>query len=230
MPRVIVCLKEWIRRIQYRTAAIRLSTLLRSLLLGARLRQTIRNDGICGRVERETDVGSGNFEIGVGISSQTITPVHDAVVTGVDGRLQHGFRNVAAKGIEEVAGTSTGVAGGQDSRAMFLQDVLAHGFGCLQHGAMGDGAVKWRSQSDDGRHIIRSLTRDRTGDDASQTMTDEMDLALRLKEGFFYTRIQTLLDEDIRAFGVNSDARKVRTISNATDPGVKLREISVGTK
>src|ERR1017187_1645902 len=111
---------------------------------------------------------------------------------------------------------------------MFLQDMFAHGFRRLQNSAMRDGAAEWRRQCCHRRHILGPLPGGGTGDDASKAMTDEMDFPLSLKKCFLDTGIETLLDQDIRALGIDADAGEVRPVSDAPEPGVELRKIRVG--
>src|SRR5450631_1143416 len=88
---------------------------LRSLFARPCLGQTVRDDGVGGRVKRQPDVGSRNLKIAIDIPGQAITPIDDAIVAGVDGCLQHRVWNAATQGIDEVTRTSAGVAGWQDS-------------------------------------------------------------------------------------------------------------------
>src|SRR5215470_3880671 len=103
--------------------------------------QALRHDRIHGRVESHSDVRTWDFEVRTRLPRHAIAPVHNTVVTGVNGRLKHGTRDVATQRVDEIAGALSGVAAGKHGAAVFALNLQAYGICGLKHGAIGNGAL-----------------------------------------------------------------------------------------
>src|SRR5208337_4814449 len=98
-----------------------------------RLRQALGDDTIHRRIKCHSDVSARDFKVDFRIPGHAIAPVHDAVIAGVNRGLEHRVRNVALQRVHKIAGAAPGVAGGQYSWAMLLQDSLANAFGSVEN-------------------------------------------------------------------------------------------------
>jgi hypothetical protein len=87
------------------------------------------------------------------------------------------------------------------------ENVLADGFSRLEHGPMRDSTAERCSETDHGGYVFWSLSGDRARQNATETVTDEMKLAASIVQGLLDARIEALLDQDIRTFRVDADAR-----------------------
>src|ERR1019366_7447561 len=115
-----------------------------------------------------------------------------------------------------------GVAGGQYSWAMLLQDSLANAFGRVENSSSGSGAAKWRSQGDDRSDISWPLARHRACDHPSEAVADQVTSPLGFGQGSLYGLVQLALDQEIRALGIDTDAGKIRPVSDALQPAVEF--------
>jgi len=61
-------------------------------------------------------------------------------------------------------------------------------------------------------------------------MADQMDLAPGLSQRFVDGLVQAALDQQVRAFRIDADARKIRPVPNAAEPGVKLHKVEIGAE
>lgn len=69
---------------------------------------------------------------------------------------------------------------------------------------MGDRAAKRRAQGDDGSYIRGPLCSDRAGNNSSQTVADEMQLAPRFSQRFLDGGIQLAFDQQVGALAVEA--------------------------
>ena len=101
---------------------------------------------------------------------------------------------------------------------MLLQDVLSHRFGGAQNRAVHHCAAKRRSQGDDGSDIVRALAGHGTRDDSSKAVANQVDLLSGVEERFFDVLVESPLDQQVGALGVQADAREIRPIADPAQP------------
>src|ERR1019366_1993963 len=197
------------------------------VLLRASKMKAVGNDAVDGGVECEPDVGAGNFEVASGIVGEAITPIDNAVILGIDRRLDHRFGNLRFEGADEIAGTVGGVAVGKNLGAVFLEDLRASTFGGRKNGTMRDYAPEGRSDGDDGSDIVGTLMSDGAGDDTTQTMTDDVDLSIGFAQSLVDGAGEAIANEEGRALGVEIDSRDIGAITDTVEPAVQVAEIFV---
>jgi hypothetical protein len=113
---------------------------------------------------------------------------------------------------------------------MLEQDTLSNGVSSVENGATGSGAAERRSQSNNGRDVARSLTRNGTCDDAAKAMTNKVNLSSGFGSRPLNRLVQMALDQEIWTLGIDADAGKIRPISNALQPGVEFHQIKIGAQ
>src|SRR5208283_1814361 len=91
-------------------------------------------------------------------------------------------------------------------------------------------ATKRCGERNNRRDINGSLVGDRAGNNATQTVANQVDLALGLHERLLNVLVQATLDQDVRAVCIEADAGKVRAIADAFQPGAQLRQIVVSAQ
>src|SRR5579884_351605 len=111
---------------------------------------------------------------------------------------------------------------------MFLENAFAHRFGSAQNGAVRYCPTKRRSQRDHRGHIAGTLSRRRARNHSTQAVANEMNLAPGFPDGTIDGFGKAALDEEIRAVSVDADSRKIRFVTDARQPGVKLHQIDIG--
>src|SRR4029077_9651672 len=109
-----------------------------------------------------------------------------------------------------------------NSLSMLFENTKTNRFGGSQHGAIRHRAAGGRRERDERSHVFRPLTCDRTCDDTTKTMTDQMNLAPGFGQRLFDGLVQTALNEKVGAFRVEADAGKIGTVPNPPQPRVKL--------
>ena len=87
-----------------------------------------------------------------------------------------------------------GIAAWKYVAAVLGQDAPSNRLRGTQNAAMRDCTAKRRTQANDGSYICGSLRRDRAGDDSSQTMANEVELAARFGERLLNGLIQLTPD------------------------------------
>ena len=92
---------------------------------------------------------------------------------------------------------------------------------------MGDGAAKRGRQRNHRSDIIRPLACYRPRDQSSQAVADQVNFSFGFGQGSFDRLVQMTLDQQVRALGVDPDARKIRPIADAPQPTVELHQIKV---
>src|ERR1700687_320578 len=100
----------------------------------------------------------------------------------------------------------------------------------MKDAAMCHRSTEGGTQGDYGCDIVRPLVGHRAGDDAAQAVAYEMNLALGFQQRPCDVLIETMLDKQVRTFRIQANARKIRTVPNARQPGMQLLEIRVSTQ
>lgn len=106
------------------------------------LGKSVGDDRVRRGIKRHPDVRARNFEVRLYLACHAIPPIHNTVVPGVNRRLHHRIRKIAAQGVDEVAGALPGIAIGKHTPTVFLEDADADRVGCLTNGLVGDGAAE----------------------------------------------------------------------------------------
>ena len=83
---------------------------------------------------------------------------------------------------------------------------------------MSHRAAERRRQRNDGSNVSCPLRRDRTGDNASQTVADQMDPAAGLGERLVNDLVQAAFNQQVRTLCVEIDAGKERPVSDPSQP------------
>src|ERR1035437_10722432 len=123
-----------------------------------------------------------------------------------------------------------GVASGKHSSAVLFQDTPADRFGCAQDAGVSYGAAEWRAERDDGSDVLWPLPRDRTGDNASQTVADQMDPAAGLGQRLLHGFIQAAFNQEVRALCVETDAGKEGFVPYPSQPFMQREQVMIGTQ
>ncbi len=79
-------------------------------------------------------------------------------------------------------------------------------------------AAERRAQGDDGSDVLWPLGRDGTGDNASQTVADQMDPAAGLGECLLHGFIEAAFNQEVRALCVEIDAGKEGFVPDPSQP------------
>lgn len=87
-----------------------------------------------------------------------------------------------------------------------------------------------RPQRNDRSYVLCPLRRDRTGDNASQTVADQMDPAAGLGERLFHGFIQTAFNQEVWAFCVQTDAGKESFVPDPSQPFMQREQVMIGKK
>ena len=172
-------------------------------------------------------MGSRHFKVHSGLAGETIAPINEAITARVDGRLQYRTGHIAPQRMEKIAGTTAGIAGRKYLPSVFFEDVPANRFSGLKHSSMGHGSAKRSRQTDHRGDVVWSLSGDRTRQDATETVADYVQFSTGILQRLLDTGIQMLLDQNVGTLGVDSDAGKIRPVSDSSEPCVKLCEIGV---
>ena len=159
-----------------------------------------------------------NWEIGFWVICLAIPPVNHSVIARVNRSFDHRRRHTALQGIHKIAGAVPGVAIGKHRTAVLFQDAVANHFGCAQDAGMRHGTAERCAQRDDGSNVLWPLPRDRTGDNASQTVADQMDLAAGFGERLLNGFIQAAFNQEVRTLCVETDAGKEGLVSYPSQP------------
>lgn len=72
--------------------------------------------------------------------------------------------------------------------------------------------------------------RHRAGDHASQAMSNEMNFFPCLRSRAIDGLIQMPLDEKVGAVGVEPDPRKIRLVTNSSQPAMKFHQVEVSSQ
>ena len=120
--------------------------------------------------------------------------------------------------MHKIAGAATGVAIGKHRRPAVFQDAVANRFGCEQDGRMSRRTAERCPQRDDRSDVLWPLRRDRTGDNPSQTVADQMDPAAGFGECFLNGLIQAAFNQEVRTLCVQTDAGKEGSESDPSQP------------
>ncbi|MGB9335273.1 MAG: hypothetical protein WCB14_09725 [Candidatus Acidiferrales bacterium] len=83
---------------------------------------------------------------------------------------------------------------------------------------MSHSAAERRPQRNDGSNVLWPLRSDRTGDDASQTVADQMDSPAGFGKRPVDGLIQAALNQEVRTLGVQIDAGKEGPVSDPSQP------------
>src|SRR5512141_2125060 len=80
-------------------------------LLGSLSRgEALGHDGVGRRVECHADVSTRYFHIHIRVHRHAITPIDDAIMTGINGGFDHRVGHLAPERFQEIAGTFSRVA------------------------------------------------------------------------------------------------------------------------
>jgi hypothetical protein len=109
------------------------------------------------------------------------------------------------KEFKKVACAMPGITFWKHAAAMLCQDATSNHFGGTQDGGMSDSSSKGCTQRDDGSNIRWPLSCNRTGDDASKAVSDQMDPASGLGKRFLNGLIQLLPDQKVRTLCIEAD-------------------------
>src|SRR5579862_4625603 len=97
-----------------------------------------------------------------------------------------------------------GIATRKHVAAMLRMDASPNYLRCPQNAAMRDRTAKRRTQGDDRSYIRGPLCRYRAGDNSSQTVADEMQLAATFAQCLLDCVIQLMPDKQVRTLGVEA--------------------------
>ena len=92
------------------------------------------------------------------------------------------------------------------------------------------GTPKRRPQRDDGGDVLRSLVRNRTGDNATQAVTDHVNFSPRLLASLVNRLRQTTLDQQVGTLRIEPDSREIWLIADASEPGIQFHHVDVGAE
>src|ERR1700690_2357663 len=113
---------------------------------------------------------------------------------------------------------------------MLSQYPLAYSFCCAQNNLVGDIASERCGEHDHRGHVVRPLVGDGASHDTAQAMAYQMDLAASLHARPVYAFVESPLDQQIRALGIQTDAGKVGTVTNPFQPVTQLCQIGIGAQ
>jgi hypothetical protein len=193
-----------------------------------RLRQTLRDNGVGGWIERHANVRPGDFKVVFSVAGHAVAPIDNPIIPSVDRGLRHTFGKSSVQGVNKIAGAPTRVTVGQDALSVLLQNAQADRLSRVQDGFTCDRAAKGRSQGDHRGYVAWALVSHRTGDDAAQTVSDQVDLPASLSARPGDRLIQMTLDQEIWTIRIDPDSREIRTIADPAEPPMKLHQIEVG--
>ena len=88
---------------------------------------------------------------------------------------------------------------------MPYQDAASNHLGCAQDAGVGDRSPERRPQCDDGSYVRRPLGCNRTGDDASQAVADQMDPASGFGKRFLNGHIQLLPNQNVGTLRIEAN-------------------------
>ena len=96
---------------------------------GLSLGEAFGNDRVGRGIECHSDVSARNLDVLFRIHGHTISPVDDAILARVNCSFDHRAGNLSVKRAKKIAGAATGVAIGQNSLAMLLENTKTNSFG-----------------------------------------------------------------------------------------------------
>src|SRR5215471_16016926 len=126
-------------------------------------RQAVGYDRVCCGIEGHADVGPWDFKVRALLLGEAVAPIYDAVVTRVNGGLEHGTRNFAAERVNEVASALSGVATREHRTAVLELNLQADCFGSMKNRAIRHRALDGRGERSYGRDVARPLSCQGTG-------------------------------------------------------------------
>ena len=171
-----------------------------------------------------------NFKIIFFISGHAVPPVDNSVVARVNRGFHHRVWNIAAEGIDEIARAAPGIAIGQHSAPVFLEDAQPDSVRRLEDGLAGYGPAERRRQRDHRRDIFWPLMRHRAGNHAAQAVANEMNLSPGLRPRPSDRLVQMSLDEQVGTIGIDSDAREIWLVTNSSEPPMEFHQIEISPK
>src|SRR5581483_476743 len=112
---------------------------------------------------------------------------------------------------------------------MLLENPQANSFGSAEYGAMHHRSPERRAKGNYWRDVFGPLPGNRSGEDAAQAVTDEMNSLSGLGQRGFYGFIQMSLDEEVRTFCIDAYAGKIRTVPDSSQPGMQFHQVKIRT-
>ncbi len=109
-------------------------------------------------------------------------------------------------------------------------DSLAHDLGDLQNARVHHRPAKRRPERDHRRDVIGTLPRRRPRDDTAEAVPDEMDPATGLAARTIDGVVESPLDQQVRAFGIQPDSGKIGVVADALQPRVHLHQVKIGAE
>jgi len=214
----------------WKPAAVQYWRLLAELIAGLGFGQALGHDRVRCRVERHSDMCARDFDVDIGVHRPAIAPIDDSVLARVDGSFEHCPGNLAAERVEKIAGTAAGVAIRQHSAAMLLQDFEAHGLSGMEDRSIRYRSANRRRECDHRRHILGTLPCRGARYYASEAVADQVNLASSFCQSFVDRLAEAALDQQVRTLRIDTDARKIRAVSDTPQPCVEFRQVEVGAE
>src|SRR5512133_3578702 len=95
---------------------------------------------------------------------------------------------------------------------------------------MSHGTLNRRCQGDHGSYISGTLSGCGASNDSAEAVSDEMHLATGIAARLVDGLIETTLNQEVGALGIQSYAGKIRTVADAAKPGMELRQIKISSQ
>ena len=146
--------------------------------------------------------------IGIGrvVISLAKVPVHHPVVASIN-RIRPLTRvHTALQRVYKVAGAVAGAASGQQTISVICENAGANRFDCAPDAGMSGCAAGRSARSDNEGDVVGTLSRDRSHNYATQTMSNQMNLAgAGLGQSLLNLFIQAALNQKVPAVCVDPD-------------------------
>ena len=141
------------------------------------LGQSLGHNCVGRRVKCHSDMSSRNFHVNIRVHRHAIAPIHDAVVTCINGGLDYRLRNLTPERVQKIARALSGVAIGKYPATVLFEDPEPNRFCRAKNSPIGNRAADGRSKRSYRSYVFRPLARYRARDHSPQAVTDQMNLA-----------------------------------------------------